>query len=222
MRITIFEFKVVLFNIHRLFSNKAFHVQMNNMIALGYLIKIGGSSNQQIAKFSEQIQFFLLSKEIKITAEDFPQVLNMRQERKSCHFGDKREWLLCRNVLKQVISALGLTDMDFFASRVLHQVPAYMIQKPDPQSKTKDAFQQKQSYLYPFTFPLFCFISKALNKERLEKVTMILINPLRQAPRWCIEVPEMCVENLLLSPTTPKFLVDPQGNPDQLVVKNSL
>lgn len=51
----------------------------------------------------------------------------MRQERKSCHFGDKGEWLLCRNVLKQVISALGLTDMDFFASRFFHQVPAYMI-----------------------------------------------------------------------------------------------
>ena len=51
---------------------------------------------------------------------------------------------------------------------------------------------------------------------------MILINPLRQAQRWYIEVPEMCVENLLLSPTTPKLLVDPQGNPDQLVVKNSL
>ena len=50
-----------------------------------------------------------------------------------------------------VISALGSTDTDQFASRVFHQVPAYMIWKAGPQSKAKDAFQQKWSHLYPFT-----------------------------------------------------------------------
>ena len=80
-----------------------------------------------------------------------------------------------------VISALGSTDTDQVASRVFHQVPAYMIWRPDPQIKAKDAFQQKWSHLYPFPFPLFCLISKVLNKVRLEQVTMVFITPLQQS-----------------------------------------
>lgn len=82
-----------------------------------------------------------------------------------------------QEVSQTLISALSSTEMDLFVSRVFHQVSAYMIWKPDPQIKAKDAFQQKWSNLNLFPFSLFYLISKVLNKVRLEKVTIFLITP---------------------------------------------
>ena len=103
MHINILKLKAVhlaLLTFIRIFPKKAFHVQIDNMIALAYLVKMRGSSNQQMRKHSKQIQSFLLSREVTITAEYLLGVLNMREDRTSCHFVGKSEWLLCRKVLK--------------------------------------------------------------------------------------------------------------------------
>ena len=201
---------------------KSVHIQMDNMTALSYLVKMGGTHSRELTSLAKEIWDFLLSEQITITAEYLPGVLNVQADRASRHFQDSSEWLLCPQLFQKICQKFGHPDMDLFASRLFHQIPAYMAWKPDPGSQATDALQQKWSHLYPYAFPPFSLVGRVVAKVRVEKVSMILITPAWQTQPWYGQLLGMSVQNPLLLPVFPTLLKDPQGNTHPLVENNSL
>ena len=200
----------------------AVHLQMDNMTALSYLVRMGGTHSKELTSIAKEIWDFLLKKQIKITAEYLPGVLNTQADIASRHFHDSSEWLLSPQVFQQICQVWGRPDMDLFASRLFHQVPAYMAWRPDPYSQATDALQQKWSHLSPYAFPPFSLVGRVVAKVRAEKVCMVLITPAWQTQPWYGQLLQMSVQTPILLPLVSNLLVDPQGVIHPLVKNGSL
>ena len=60
--------------------------QMDNMVALTNLVKIGGTTNQEVTHLSKEIWRFRLSKAIAATAEYLPKSVNIKEDHTPHHF----------------------------------------------------------------------------------------------------------------------------------------
>ena len=68
------------------------HVQIDNKVALTYLLKMGGTGSSQFLKISKSISNYLLSRLITTTAEHLPSRLNVRSDRDFRNATDSSEW----------------------------------------------------------------------------------------------------------------------------------
>ena len=76
------------------------HLQTDNMVALSYIVKIGGTHNKVLSDISKEIWDYLLTKGITITVEHLPGVLNQEADLQSRLKGDSSEWKLKPNVFQ--------------------------------------------------------------------------------------------------------------------------
>ena len=53
------------------------HLQIDNMAALPYLVKMGGTRNQELLKVTREIYDYLLANRIAVTVEYLPSSLNI-------------------------------------------------------------------------------------------------------------------------------------------------
>ena len=198
------------------------HIQMDNMVALTYLVKMGGTNNHILVKLTKQIWDFLISRGIILTAEHLPSHLNVEADYESRHVSDSSEWKLNRSVFRQVCSHLGSPEIDLFASRVSKQLPKYMSWKADPFSLGRDAFQTCWGQGLNYAFPPFCLIGRILAKVQREQASLILITPAWQSQNWFPKLLEMSVKHPILLPRLPNLLTDPKGQTHLLVANTSL
>ena len=61
-------------------SHLTTHVQVDNKVALAYLLRMDGTRNPQLLKISKSIWNYLLSHQITITAKYLPSWLNVRAD----------------------------------------------------------------------------------------------------------------------------------------------
>lgn len=126
---------------------------MDNTTALSYLLKMGGTKDQNLIRISEEIWNYLISEGIMITAEHLPGKLNMRADWPSRYSKDFSEWKLLPQIFNQVCMKLG--SLEIFASHLSHQLPHYYAWRPDPHSLATDAMQQTWSQKTLYAFPNF-------------------------------------------------------------------
>ena len=79
------------------------HVQMDNKIALSYLVKMGGTHSKDLLGLSKQIWDYLQSKKITITTEYLPGHLNVTADWESHNFQDKSYWKLSLEVFAKFV-----------------------------------------------------------------------------------------------------------------------
>ena len=130
-------------------------VQVDNKVALAYLLKMGGTRSPQLLKISKSVWNYLPSPQIIITAEYFPSRLNVRADWQSRNATDSSDWKLHQKVYLKITKLLGNPTVDLFASRLCHQLPQYVAWKPDPKSSATDAMQQDWIKMFGFAFPPF-------------------------------------------------------------------
>ena len=172
---------------------------------------------------AKEIWDFALHREIMITAEYLPGILNVKADQASRFFQDSSEWLLSPKIFRQISHKLGYPSIDLFASRACHQIQSYMSWKPDPQSLAVDVFQQNwQTRGLTYAFPPFSLIGKVVRKVRMEKATSILITPHWPAQSWYNQILEICIRNPLLLTSQEDLLLNPQGEIHPLVENKTL
>ena len=66
------------------------HIRMDNMTALSYLMKMGGTKNQELTAISKEIWQYLLKRKITIT-EYLPGSMNVQADRESRQTRDSSE-----------------------------------------------------------------------------------------------------------------------------------
>ena len=119
LHINILELKAIhlaLLTFSKMFQMKYVHFQIDNMTALSYLMKMGGTVNREMIPLSKEIWNFAISKEITITAEYLPGKLNIRADWASRHFQDSSEWLLSPKVFHKITQRWGTPEINLFAS----------------------------------------------------------------------------------------------------------
>ncbi len=196
----------------------AVHLQMDNMTALSYLVRMGGTNSKELTSIAKEIWDFLLKKQIKITAEYLPGVLNTQADistiRANGCFSHKyfKKFVKCGAVQTWIC-----LPRDFFT-----RFQPERGWRPDPYSQATDALQQKWSHLSPYAFPPFSLVGRVIAKVRAEKVTMVLITPAWQTQPWYSQLLQMSVQNPILLPIVSNLLVNPQGAIHPLVENGSL
>ena len=199
------------------------HLQIDNTVALSYLMKMGGTKSWELTKISKRIWHYLLDKEITLTAEWIPTQLNIVADWESRYVKDSTEWKLSQTIFQKICKAMGTPNIDLFASRVSHQVPTYLSLKADPCCQAVDAFQQNWNPFFPYAFPPFCLISKVLRQLSKQKVErMILVTPLWPTQPWYPLLLSMCIQNPILIPTTENLLENPLGEKHPLILNSTL
>ena len=108
------------------------HIRMDNMAALSYLMKMGGTKNQELTAIRKEIWQYLLKRKITITAEYLPGSMNVEADRESRQTRDSSEWKLNPTIFMKLCQVRGTPEVDLFASRVSHQLPHYISWKIDP------------------------------------------------------------------------------------------
>ena len=198
------------------------HVQMDNKIALSYLVKMGGTHNKDLLVLSIQIWNYLQSKKITITAKYLPGHLNVTGDWESRNFQDKSDWKLSPEVFAKICQKLGTPSIDLFAFRMCHQHLVYMAWKRDPGSQATNAMYQPWTKMFPYAFPPFSLITRVLLKVRKEGNTMILVAPTWQSQAWYSVLLSMCIHNPFLLPHRKDLLLDALGRPHPLLVNQTL
>ena len=129
------------------------HMQIDNTVALSYLVKMGGTKNAQLTKIAKRIWHYLLGKEMTLTAEWIPSRINILADWESRNVEDSAEWKLNPKIFRTLCEQLGHPDVDLFASRVSHQLQTYMSRKQDPLCVAVEAFKQNWIQYFPYASP---------------------------------------------------------------------
>jgi hypothetical protein len=107
---------------------------------------------------------------------------------------------------------MGHPEIDFFASRISHQLDKYFSWKADPDCVAVDAFRQNWGHSFPYAFNPFCLITRVLRQMVAQSVEkMILIAPMWPSQPWYPLIREMCIQVPVLLPNTQDLLSNPSG-----------
>ena len=141
---------------------------------------MGDTHNRERFHISKFIWSYLLKKQIVMSAEYLPSALNVHADWESRNGKNNSEWKLDVSVFQETVTHMGQPTLDLFASRLCHQLPRYVVWKPDQGSIATDAFLDPWDREYSFAFPPFSLINRILRKILREKIDHLII----ETPIW--------------------------------------
>ena len=197
-------------------------LKVDNMAALSYIVKMGGTGNLELIEGAKNIWTYLMSMGTTLTAEYIPTKLNVAADFQSRNVEDSSEWKLHPEVFRGLCQVMGRPQVDLFASRTSHQLNPYMSLKADPNCQAVDALQQNWAHLFPYAFPPFNLIGKVLKKVQDQRINMILIAPLWVSQPWYPLLLEMAIQEPILIQWGEDVLLNPKGASHPLVLNGSL
>ena len=103
------------------------HIHADNTTALSYLLKMGGTTDKVFVNISKDIWKYLILKQITITAEYLPGILNTRADWQSRHRRDFSEWKLSPILFQHICQKMGMPVIDMLASRLSNQLAKYLV-----------------------------------------------------------------------------------------------
>ena len=147
------------------------NIQVDNQIALSYLLKMGGAMSQELLRVLKEIWDYLLKHQMMLsTAECLPGCLNHQADWELRNQKDSTEWKLCPQIFQKICEKVGQPEINLFVSRLSSQLPTYYSWKPDPNSLAVDTLQQTWSHKHLHDFSPFSLIHRVLRAVELEKV----------------------------------------------------
>ena len=96
-------------------------------------------------------------KQITLTVEYIQTKMNREADYQSWNTWDSSEWKMNTTVFHKICQTLGMPQIDFFASRLSHQLPRYVSRLSEPVSKARNALQQNWNHMFPYASPPFEF-----------------------------------------------------------------
>ena len=158
---------------------------MDNMVASTYLKIMGGGG--------------LHSNGIMITVEYCSSALNKLDDLESQCRTENSEWILCKDIFRNLCLKLGIPEIYLFASKVSLQLPKYVAWNLNPCSIAIDVLSVPWTQGSYYAFPTFCFILRVLSKILNDHThTVILITPCWQTILWYPKVLNMLIASPML------------------------
>ena len=91
-------------------KHKAIHLQVDNMVALTYLLKMGSTQNLKLAQLTKEIWDHLLQCGITLTAEYLASKLNVTADWESRNSSDSSEWKLAPQSFQRICQMRGTPE----------------------------------------------------------------------------------------------------------------
>ena len=184
--INILELKAVFFALQAFLPQlKQQHIQfgIDNKTAVAYINKLGGTRSHRLTSLALEMWNFAADRKLTLSAVYVPRERNTA-DKKSRVFQDSLEWMLHPAVLQALQKEAGCFDIDLFATRVNHQVPAFVSWRPEPGAVATDAFNVKWDFHLAYLFPPFCMIKRCLKKIQQDQSNCVLITPVWKSRPW--------------------------------------
>ena len=200
------------------------HLRMDNMTALTYINRMGGTRSSGLTQIAKRIWEFCLQKKVRLTAEHIPGVQNeiADWESRNVSHMSTNNWKLNKGIFNQIKRVRGPLDLDLFADRQNAQTQAYISWKPDPNAVATDAFLTNWKGKNAYAFPPFCMIPRCLAKVQREGGDLVIITPAWQSQPYYPVLLEMSVDYPILLPPQMDLLQAPGGQQHPLIVNETL
>lgn len=185
------------------------HIQllMDNVTALTFINKMGGTKSRALASLSRDLWQWCLQRQITVSATHIPGILNVNADRESRHHLDSSDWKLCPVVFQTLQNLWGPLELDLFASRLTNQLPRFVSWKPDPQAEAVDAFSLQWNIVKGYAFPPFCLLGRCLSQVLRQQVPcLVLVAPVWKSQPWYPLLLDLLVDFPVLIPQSPNLL----------------
>ena len=184
-------------------------IEVDNTTAVSYINAFGGTKSKACDRVAREIWQWCQERNIWLSACHIAGVLNVEADEASRCFNDRTEWMLDKDVFRQLTNLLDRPDIDLFASRLNRQLDRYVSWKPDPEAEAVDAFMADWSmYDYAYAFPPFSIIARCLAKlaeDQAEK--MLFVVPCWPTQPWFTQILSMAIAvPILLQSKAPLML----------------
>ena len=179
---------------------KIVQIKSDNTTAVAYVNHMGGMRSPLCNAIAQEIWAWCIPRNIWVTSEHIPGVLNFVADFESRHPNDRTEWALNSNVFQRICNKFGTPSIDLFASHDNHKLPIYCSWRRQPGAAHINAFSISWTNEFVYCFPPFSLIAPCLNKMHREKATGIMIVPNWTTQIWFPLLSRMLVATPLLLP----------------------
>ena len=100
-------------------------LMLDNTSAVVYINNLGGTVSSDLVSLAKNLWLWCLERNIYITAQHLPGVLNEIADAESRTMRDRMDWKLNPVIFQRIEQLLGPIEVDLFASRITRQCPAY-------------------------------------------------------------------------------------------------
>ena len=159
-------------------------LKMDNVTAVTYINKMGGTHSQKLSQLALSIWNWSLQRNIFLILEHLPGKQNTVADKESRSMMDHCDWMLNPLIFNQIQSLMGPLENDLFASRLTKQLARFYSWRPDPDAENTDAFSQDWSKARGFANPPWCLIARSLSQVKLLKARLVMIKPLWVTQPW--------------------------------------
>ena len=150
------------------------HVQIgiDYKIAMTYINNLGGTRLHRLTSLALEMWNFAADRNLTLSAVYVPGEENQIADKKSRVFKDSLEWMLHPAVFQALQNEVGCFSINLFATRVNHQVPAFVIWRPEPGAVATDAFNVKWDFQLAYLFPPFLYDQMVPQENSARSVTL--------------------------------------------------
>lgn len=123
----------------------------------------------------KDIWLWCINKQTWLTAAHVPETKIVEVDRESRLFSENKEWMLGPDIFHHITAIWAKPSIDFFASRLNHEVPSYAYWKPDPGVAVIDAFSIAWEKQFFYAFPPFSLTVRCIQKIQTDLAEGLMI-----------------------------------------------
>ena len=161
-------------------------LRMDNMSAVTYVNKLGGTVSQSLTAITKDLWLWCLQRDITLIAEHLPGVQNTIADKESRVMKDRTDWMLNPEVFHRIDRLLGPLAVDLFASRLTNQLPRYFSWRPDPEAEAMNAFSQQWDKLggKGYANPPWNLVGRTLSQVQAQRASIVMVAPVWKTQTW--------------------------------------
>ena len=183
------ELLAIFFALRSFYSTNSFPIHIgiksDNSSAISYINNMGGMTSVTMDCLAVDIWNWCIERNIHISAQYLPGLMNIEADNMSRNFSDSCEWSLKYEIFLRICKHFFTPNIDLFASRMNKKLQVFASWSFDPDSHITDAFSVAWTDFQPYIFPPFCLIARVLNKIDTDNADRaILIVPFWPSQSW--------------------------------------
>lgn len=188
--------------------HKQILLRIDNVTALAYINKMGGTKFNSLNKIAKQIWEWCIPRNLWLFAEYVASKENPADEGSRLSNLDT-EWELAGYAFRRITAGLGVPILDLFASRINFKCKKYCSWERDADAIAINAFTISWRDDFWYAFPPFSLINRILKKIKEEGSTGILVVPLWTAQPWFPVFKQLLISDLITLSASYDLLLSP-------------